>query len=450
MFLKEMKSASIILERGACSWGRCYFCGWGKRFVDVTEEELRRKFTRFLEKNVKRRKVKVVKIFSSGSFLDEKQFSRDFVKFCIEKAKEAGAKAIVIESRPEFVQDSVLEYINVEGIEIHVAIGLELADDEVLLKYYRKGLSVRDYLRAVETLKRHAFKVRTYILVNGHPILQDLKLQREILEKTMDLVLKVSDTVVIINAYPHMKSELWEDWINLKWKPLDEEQFMDLVKEWINDPRVEIDFNNLNFIPRFPKEKMIYLKGVGREYLVHPYYEVWQDYFVRFYKPPPEKEYLLFVPCSYKKPYTRSRTWRAFLGRISGFPFFKKIHVVAVSSPGVIPYEYINYYPFNAYDWPEWLETPKIKKEYIEVTAERVKKYIEKHGHRYKLFFVYLRPDSESIQAIRKAFKQLKLENKLIETLPEEVYQKIKEFKPALAHPDAVEELVRTLKMKIK
>lgn len=446
--LKYMKNAKIVMERGKCSWGRCYFCGWGKKVVDASVGDLKKRYKRFIEKVVKKKGIEVVEILPSGSFLDERQFPREFVKYCIEEAKKAGVKAVIIESRPEFINDDILQYVKVEGIKVHVAIGLELADDDILSKYYNKGITVKDYLKAVETLRRNGFKVRTYILVNGHPILQNLDLQYKLLKKSMDLVLKVSDSAVIINTYPHVKSELWEDWISLRWRPLDKEQFFKLVGEWTDDPRVELDFNNLNFIPKFPKEKRIPLKGVGREYLLHPYYEVWQDFFVRFYEPPPGKEYLLFAPCSYKKPYTRSKTWRAFLGRISGYPFFKKIHIVVISTPGVIPYEFINYYPFNAYDWPLWLETEELKKEYIKVTTERVKRYIEKHKERYELYFVYLKSDPESMIAIKNAFKELGLESRLIDTVSDETYKQIVEegFKPALAHPAAVEELAATLK----
>ncbi|RLE64954.1 MAG: hypothetical protein DRJ38_04645, partial [Thermoprotei archaeon] len=66
----------------------------------------------------------------------------------------------------------------------------------------------------------------------------------------------------------------------------------------------------------------------------------------------------------------------------------------------------------------------------------------------YKLYFVYLKSDPESMIAIRNAFKELGLEDKLIDTVSDETYKRIVEegFKPALAHPAAVNELAETLK----
>jgi len=453
MTANQKRTVHIILERGKCAWGQCYFCGWGKKRVEVSVDELKRRFEGFIKKHVSRGGIGRLKIFSSGSFLDEEQFPKDFVKWIVEIAEKHDIDEVVIESRPEFISKEKLELLRSGKVKITVAMGLELADDEFLAKYYKKGFKVEDYLRAVKLLRKYGFGVRVYVLVNGHPILyREPELQKRLLEKTMKLTLEIADSIVIINAYPHVQSDLWEDWIKGEWKPLDEKQFYELVREWKDNPKVELDFSNYNFIPKFPRSKRIFLKGVGHDYIVHPYYEVWQDYFIRFYKPPQGKNYVLFLPCAYRKPYTRSRTWRAILNVISGYPFFKKLHLIAVSSPGVIPYEYVKYYPFNAYDWPEWLETEEIKKEYIEVTKERVKRYVNAHKEHYNHYFAYFRPDSETIKAIKMAFEELKLSDKLTVILDNETYNQIvkEEFKPAVAHPLAIGKLRSTLKSKLQ
>lgn len=437
--------ASIILESGRCSWGKCYFCGWGKRKVHVTPQELLDKLQRFLDK---KRGVEKLKIFSSGSLLDAKQFPRWVLKKILQIVKDAGVKEVVIESRVEHVLQNSLNDLIVDGLKVTVAMGLEVADDEIL-ELLKKGQTVEEYVKAAIKLREKGLGVRTYILVNPHPIFKDMNLQQEVLNKSVKLALKYSDSIVIINTYPHVDSELWNDYIKGVWKPLDKGQFEKLVAKWESNPKVEFDFNNFAFVPRFPPEKRVKLKGVGIEYLKHPYYEVWQDYFLRFYTPPKGKIYLLFLPCAYKKPYTKSKTWKAILSGISGFPFFKKIHIVAVSSPGVIPYEYVRYYPFSHYDWEEWKETPEIKMQYIEITSVRVENYLKAHSDHYKKYIAYFRPDSETIKAIRRAFERTGL--KLIEALDMETYNKIvKEgFKPAVAHPIAVERLKTILKREL-
>ena len=434
--------AVAILERGKCAWGSCYFCGWGKKYKETSIEDLKKKFLKVIQ-----RKAHGIKIFSSGSFLDENQFPLEFVKWCIATAKEKGFKEIIFESRPEFITEEKLKEIKTDGIKITVAIGLEAANNEILLKYYNKGFTVEDYLRAVDLLRKHDFGVRTYVLVNGHPVLyKNQELQRKVLEKTIDLTMQTSDSIVIINAYPHKDSKLLLDWMNKEWFPLDKQQFYNLVlnvlkkyntsqaddKKFIvkkddKDILIELDFDNFNFIPRIPKDMQTFIKGVGKKVLLHPHFEIWQDFFVRFYKPPEEKIYALFLPCSFRKPYKRSKTHKSIIRAISGYPWFKKLHLIVVSTPGVVPWEFHDRYPFTHYDWPEWEETEEVKKDYIEITKERVKKYIESHKDHYKLYFAYFHLESETLEAIKQAFEELNLKGKLIEVLDNETYEKIKE-----------------------
>ena len=434
----------MVLERGKCFWGKCYFCGWGKKVVERSIEEVKRIFDKFISS---KQDIERLKIFSSGSFLDPKQFPEELQDYIFRRAEEYGIKEIVIESRPEFITENVVSRLSQYKVKITVAMGLEVADNEAL-KILNKGMTVEQYIRAATLLKKYGLGVRTYVLVNPHSKIRS----PEYVHKTIELALKYSDSIVVINTYPHKNSDLWEDWINGKWRPLDKTEFEKIIAPWKDNPKIEFDFDNFAFIPKFPPEKRIFLRGVGHEYLRHPYYEVWQDFFQRFYIPPAEKEYVLFLPCAYKKPYTKSKTWKSILRAIAGYPFFKKLHLIAVSSPGVIPYEFIKYYPFANYDWPEWEETKEIKKEYIEVTKDRVLKYVKAHLSHYKeVYFAYLKPDSESMKAIRLAFDELKksgINVRLIECFSEETYSKLSEagLKNPVAQPDAIEDLKRRLK----
>mgnify|MGYP000197391119 FL=1 len=439
-----MKTYSMVLERGKCFWGKCYFCGWGKKVVERSIEEVKRIFDKFISS---KQDIERLKIFSSGSFLDPKQFPEELQDYIFRRAEEYGIKEIVIESRPEFITENVVSRLSQYKVKITVAMGLEVADNEAL-KILNKGMTVEQYIRAATLLKKYGLGVRTYVLVNPHSKIRSPKY----VHKTIEFALKYSDSIVVINTYPHKNSDLWEDWINGKWRPLDKTEFEKIIAPWKDNPKIEFDFDNFAFIPKFPPEKRIFLRGVGHEYLKHPYYEVWQDFFQRFYIPPAEKEYVLFLPCAYKKPYTKSKTWKSILRAIAGYPFFKKLHLIAVSSPGVIPYEFIKYYPFANYDWPEWEETEEIKKEYIEVTKDRVLKYVKAHLSHYKeVYFAYLKPDSESMKAIRLAFDELKksgINVRLIECFSEETYSKLSEagLKNPVAQPDAIEDLKRRLK----
>ncbi|MEM3616192.1 MAG: DUF5591 domain-containing protein [Candidatus Methanomethylicia archaeon] len=440
---------NLILESGSCSWGKCYFCGWGRRSVKCSLDELKGRVFNFLSSKRKEGKIDLLKIFSSGSFLDVKQFPDEFIIWLIRLCENFGIDELVVESRPEYILEDRLKLLSSIRVKVTVAMGLEIADDDILLNYYNKGLRVKYIIEAVKVLRGLGFGVRLYVLVNGHPYLYlNPDFHKRVFDDSVRLAVDLADSVVIINSYPHVGSQLWEDWIRGVWKPFDEEQFYNFVGKWLNHPKVEFDFNNLNFIPKFPKDKQVFIHGVGHECLVHPHYEVWQDYIVRFYKPPKHKDVGLFLPCAYKKPYTRSKTWRAILNALSKLEFLSRIHLIAVSSPGVIPYEFINYYPFQSYDWPEWLETDDVKREYIDVTRIRVRNYLNKHGSNYKLFFAYFRPNAETLTAIRYAFSDLGLMNKLKIVIDEDLAGEIdaEGFKPMVAHNKALEKLTKTLK----
>ncbi|NOZ82049.1 MAG: radical SAM protein [Candidatus Micrarchaeota archaeon] len=411
---------TLVINTGKCAWGKCVFCGWGKR-------EFRKKGIRELKELIDtevKPGIKTLKIFCSGSFLDDEQIPRVFRRYLVKKCEDAGIENLIVESRPEFVAPENLSEMKSEKVKVTVAIGLEVADDKILEKL-KKGFRVDDYLRAVETLREHGFGVRTYILVNApYTDVNTLK-------KSVELAKKHSDSVCLINCYPHSDSEVFKLWLEGKWRPLDRKEFEKIVSRFKD---VETDFSNMMFLPRFPRELRKPIRGVGKDKLLHPFYEVWQDYICRFYEVPENRKRVLFVPCTFTKPYSKSKLHRKILRVVP-----KDVHLVVISSPGVIPYEFINMYPFNSYDWPEWEETEEIKKLYIQVTKKRIKNYLR--AHRYSEYFSYLRPDSESFKALKDACDELGIH--LVSCVSRETWEKIKDRKNPLASDEAIADLKR-------
>lgn len=91
------------------------------------------------------------------------------------------------------------------------------------------------------------------------------------------------------------------------------------------------------------------------------------------------------------------------------------MHRIVISSPGVIPFEFNGFYPFNAYDWDESKETPEVMEEYIRINKERIENYLK--SHEYKHYVAYFRSGSESYEALRQACDELGIE--LANALPE-------------------------------
>jgi|ETNmetMinimDraft_26_1059896.scaffolds.fasta_scaffold09321_3 archaeosine synthase len=68
---------------------------------------------------------------------------------------------------------------------------------------------------------------------------------------------------------------------------------------------------------------------------------------------PPKRDILLLLPCSFKKPYSRSKTHRIIRRVIDSHPLRWNLHCVVVTSPlGIVPIELDNSYPAKNYDIP--------------------------------------------------------------------------------------------------
>ena len=428
-----MATKVLILSSGRCGWGQCLFCGWGKKTAAVDVEALKRRVNYELIPE-----LETLKVFSSGSFFDDRQFPPEFREWFAQKCRDMKIKEVIVESRPEFITEPNLEQF--KGINLTVAIGLEVADDKILSKL-KKGFEVADFEIAAQLIRMKGCMVRMYLLVNP-PLVEDTQAT---IDKSVEYALKWADSIVLINTFPHSESGIFDLWLEGKWSPLDQEQFGEIISKWADNPKIELDFENWAFVPKFPRHRQVFLNGVGEEFLTHRYYEIWQDYLVRLYRPPENRDILLFLPCAFGKPYSRSKLHRRIIRTLGDIPNSNRIHHVMISSPGVIPREFERYYPFAHYDWSEWDETPEIKKRYIEVTWKRIENFLRKHYSHYKKVFYYLRPDSESAEALKRACNNLGIEP--IPCVDPEKFEKFREaFKK---NPLAEEVFLAELKNKI-
>ena len=430
-----MSEKTLILKSGKCAWAKCFFCGYGRiPGKKPSFENLKREFDSFFDSLFG---VDTIKVFGSGSFLDEKQVPREARMYFIERCKDKGITNLTIESRPEFIKEEILEEF--KGIDLTVAIGLEIADD-VILDKINKGFHLSDFENSAEIIHSCNGKVRTYLLVNL-PFVEDLN---ESLDKSVDYALKFSDSIVLINLLPHGNTPLFRMWLRGEWNFLSRVEFFQLTKKWRSHPKIELDPETFKFIPKFPEEIRERLNGVGEEFLTHPHFEVWQDYLLRWYSPPRGKDILLLLPCSYRKPYSESRTHRRILMELKKLKIYPRIHQVMISNAGLVPREFENYYPFNSYNWDESLETEEIKRRYIEVTEGRIRDYLGAHKDNYKKIFCFLRYDSEGYKSLNKACVDLNLNLKNL--LRKETYEKIKKEKRSLQKEAALNDLYEGLK----
>jgi predicted RNA-binding protein len=123
------------------------------------------------------------------------------------------------------------------------------------------------------------------------------------------------------------------------------------------------------------------------------------------------------------------------------------MHWVVVSNPGVIPYEFVDYWPFKNYDWPEWEETEELQKLYYLVTKERVKRFLQQHSDNYIKIVTFFKPDSLTFKAVKEAIEELNLEEKTVHGVNDELYKKLKETEK---RPLFSKELLHDFKEKLK
>lgn len=172
----------IVLPTSGCAWavsesGGCSMCSYvaDSPLEDVAPEDIinifKDCFSRFdiVEKTA-------VKIFVSGSFLNPVEIPpsvRDEILGILKN--EELVEEVVVESRPEYITESVLkECCEALGNKIfEIGMGLETSNDYTREQKINKGFSKADFEQAVETIKNTQLgcdvRAKAYIFVK--PIL---------------------------------------------------------------------------------------------------------------------------------------------------------------------------------------------------------------------------------------------------------------------------------------
>ncbi len=153
----------VILRTSGCKWAKisgCSMCGYyNDTSPGIGEFEL---LNQLQEATIKYKGEKLVKIYTSGSFLDNNEISPSVQKAVLEQF--SGAERVIVETRPEFINREKIELLN-DYQNVMVAIGLESANDETLLFRINKGFLVWHYTQAAEKLKANKIPIKSYILL---------------------------------------------------------------------------------------------------------------------------------------------------------------------------------------------------------------------------------------------------------------------------------------------
>jgi len=186
----------IIFRTRGCSWSLksgCSMCGYfnDSMWKNVTDKDILKQFDTMMESYSDQ---KFVKIFNSGSFLDDNEIKPGVRNKILHRLFETAEK-VSVESRPEYITNSRLSEIKEisKSKTFEIGIGLETANDFIRKHVINKGFTFQDYKKATEKLKKQDFKLKTYVLIKP-PFLTEKK-SIEDAKETVEKIKVITDTI---------------------------------------------------------------------------------------------------------------------------------------------------------------------------------------------------------------------------------------------------------------
>lgn len=159
--------------------------------TDVSDKEI---LSQFYYAMTKYKDEKLVKIFTSGSFFDDKEIKPKIQEKILTRLFETADK-VSVESRPEYLTDKNLKQFNNKKLE--VGVGLETADDSIRQNCVNKGFTFNDYQRAAKILKKHNVSLKTYALVKP-PFLTE----KQSIDDAVLTIKKIKDITDVVSLNP--------------------------------------------------------------------------------------------------------------------------------------------------------------------------------------------------------------------------------------------------------
>jgi radical SAM enzyme (TIGR01210 family) len=115
--------------------------------------------------------VSVVKIYTSGSFLDPQEMPPEARDEILKRLETMGIKKLVIESRPEYITRESVEKC-LSHLETEFAMGLETTNDLIREHIIHKGFTFQDFISASQEVHAHGGRVKAYFLLKP-PLLSE-------------------------------------------------------------------------------------------------------------------------------------------------------------------------------------------------------------------------------------------------------------------------------------
>lgn len=164
---KPVPSLTIIFRTQGCRWNNCTMCGYvyDSAQKPPSHGDLMNQFEYALSRC--KDEEFIVKIFTSGSFLDDCEIGPATRNEMLSRLGADGrVKKVIAETRPEYVtHEKLSESMASLGKKFEVAIGLETSSDMIRKDCINKGFSFSDFVRASEVAKDAGVSVKAYLLL---------------------------------------------------------------------------------------------------------------------------------------------------------------------------------------------------------------------------------------------------------------------------------------------
>ncbi|MHA1652411.1 MAG: archaeosine biosynthesis radical SAM protein RaSEA [Candidatus Thorarchaeota archaeon] len=213
---------SIVLSTVGCSYARsasggCTMCSYllDGTGGDVSSEDLVAQFRNAMSKTEGIEAPLSVKVYTSGSFLDDAEVSSDARREILRIiATDQRVQHVVLESRPEYATEPKLrETRDILGErDVELGMGLESSNDRVRLVCVNKGFTREEFRLAVELAKQHGIGTRAYVLIKP-PFLSEGDALADAVNTIIDAANMGATTVSVnpVNVQRHTLVErLWD------------------------------------------------------------------------------------------------------------------------------------------------------------------------------------------------------------------------------------------------
>jgi len=172
---RAIQRVIIVLRSRGCSWalrggGGCTMCG---HFAATTRDKeipasvyVNQFLNEFRRHNWK--KYSMLCLYNSGSFLNDHEVSPEARRRILDLiAQEKAIRAVILESRPEYINNDIASEIReiLSGKHVEIGIGLETSNDNVRDLCINKSFTLSSFTKAVQILKKNDLKVLSYVLV---------------------------------------------------------------------------------------------------------------------------------------------------------------------------------------------------------------------------------------------------------------------------------------------